>query len=163
MTGKPLFPDVIVNGTTIPSAAIAAEAQNHEAPKNKPGLAWKAAARALVVRELLLSAAGEAGLESKPELRGPGKRETADEALIRAYLEQQLQPEPVTEAACREVYEKRPEEARALRYDDVVKNLHEGLERAAWANAAQELVADLVAAADVEGVDMTPTRKSHAA
>ncbi|NBR54215.1 MAG: peptidase, partial [Rhodobacteraceae bacterium] len=40
---KPLFPEVRVNGVTIPSAAIAAEAQNHPAPKGKPGLAWKAA------------------------------------------------------------------------------------------------------------------------
>ena len=36
-----LFPDVVVNNETIPSAAIAAEAQNHTAPKDKPGIAWR--------------------------------------------------------------------------------------------------------------------------
>ncbi len=38
--GKPLFPDIVVNGTTLVAADIAAEAQNHHAPKGKPGLAW---------------------------------------------------------------------------------------------------------------------------
>ncbi len=157
MTGKPLFPDVVVNGKTIPSADIAAEAQNHEAPKTKPGLAWKAAARALVVKELLLTAANGAGIEAAPELRGPGKRETADEALIRAYLEREMQPEPVTEAACKEVYENRPDEAKAASYEDVVSGIHDWLERKEWARAAQAFVADLVAAAEITGVDMTPS------
>ena len=40
-----LFPEVVVNGETIPSAAIAAEAQNHSAPKDKPGIAWRKAAQ----------------------------------------------------------------------------------------------------------------------
>ena len=44
-----------------PMAAIAAEAQNHEAPKGKPGLAWRKAARALVIRELLLQEAVKLG------------------------------------------------------------------------------------------------------
>lgn len=157
MKGTPLFPDVVVNGKTIPSADIAAEAQNHEAPKTKPGLAWKAAARALVVKELLLSAAGEAGIEAAPELRGPGKRETADEALIRAFLDREMQPEPVTEAACKEVYESRPAEAKAAAYDDVVRDIHDWLERKEWARAAQAFVADLVEKAEITGVDMTPS------
>ena len=44
---KPLLPPVTVNGVTITPKRIAAEAQNHPAPKGKPGHAWKAAARAL--------------------------------------------------------------------------------------------------------------------
>ena len=47
MDMKPLLPPVTVNGVTISPERIAAEAQNHPAPKGKPGLAWKAAARAL--------------------------------------------------------------------------------------------------------------------
>ncbi|HGG63137.1 MAG TPA: peptidase, partial [Rhodobacteraceae bacterium] len=38
---KPLFPDVFVNGQEISAADIAAEAQNHNAPKDKPGWAWR--------------------------------------------------------------------------------------------------------------------------
>ena len=153
---NPLFPDVIVNGETIPSADIAAEAQNHNAPKGKPGLAWRAGARALAVRALLLQGAAKAGLEPAPEPRGPDKLETASEALIRAYLDKTLSPAPVTEADCREIYEKRPPEAAKLSYDDTVRDIHEGLERAAWATAARALVARLVAEAEIEGIDMSP-------
>jgi len=84
---KPLLPDVTVNGVAISATAIAAEAQNHAAPKGKPGLAWKAAARALVVRELLLQEAARLGLDPDCEEVAPGKRETKEEALIRAVTE----------------------------------------------------------------------------
>jgi peptidyl-prolyl cis-trans isomerase C len=63
-----LFPDVVVNGETIPSAAIAAEAQNHSAPKDKPGIAWRKAAQALAIRTLLLQEARARGL-----VAGPGR------------------------------------------------------------------------------------------
>ncbi len=73
-----LFPDVVVNGETIPSAAIAAEAQNHSAPKDKPGIAWRKAAQAMAIRALLLQEARARGLAPDPlELaRGGGKRTT---------------------------------------------------------------------------------------
>jgi len=153
---KPLFPDVIVNGETIASADIAAEAQNHTAPEGKPGLAWHAAARALTVRALLLQAAAKAGLEPAPEPRGPGREETASEASIRAYLDKTLSPDPVTEADCRVIYESRPPEAAAVTYDDAVRDIHEGLERTAWANAARALVGQLVEGAEIIGIDMAP-------
>ncbi len=50
---RPLFPEVIVNGEVISSASIATEAQNHEAPKGKPGIAWRKAAQALVILSLI--------------------------------------------------------------------------------------------------------------
>ncbi len=153
---NPLFPEVTVNGVVIDPAEIAAEAQHHEAPKTKPGLAWRAAARALVVRALLLEEAARAGIDAKPEPRGPGREETMEEALIRTWLDQTLRPEPVTEAQCRAVWESRPPEAADLTYDDVVRDIHEGLERKAWAEAARVLVADLVAKAEITGIDMTP-------
>jgi peptidyl-prolyl cis-trans isomerase C len=58
-----LFPDVIVNGEFIPSAAIAAEAQNHTAPRDKPGIAWRKAAQALTIRALLCKRRGPVGLK----------------------------------------------------------------------------------------------------
>lgn len=156
---KPLFPDVIVNGTTIPSAAIAAEAQNHKAPKDKPGQAWQAAARALAVRELLLQAAEKSGLTADPEARGPGQKETATEALIRVYISNTISPAPVTEADCRAVYEARPAKAAKLTYDETVRDIHESLERNAWANAARDLVGDLVEDAEIQGIDMVAKPK----
>ena len=83
-----LFPDVVVNGETIPSAAIAAEAQNHTAPKDKPGIAWRKAAQALTIRALLLQEARRRGLVPDPIELAPGRFETEDEALIRALLDE---------------------------------------------------------------------------
>ena len=51
-----------VNGAVIAREVIAREVQNH--PAEKPILAWQAAARALVVRELLLQESGVSA--SKP-------------------------------------------------------------------------------------------------
>lgn len=99
-----LQPDVIVNGEVIPAAAVAAEAQNHPAPKGKPGLAWRAAARALAVRALLLQEARSLGLTPAPRAFGDGRRETDEEALIRAVLAERVTPEPVDEAAVAAAY-----------------------------------------------------------
>ena len=54
---------VSVNGVVIPREAIAQEVQNH--PADKPIHAWQAAARALVVRELLLQEAARFGIEAE--------------------------------------------------------------------------------------------------
>jgi peptidyl-prolyl cis-trans isomerase C len=108
-----LFPDMTVNGTLIPSAAIAAEAQNHHAPKGKPGLAWRKAARALTVRQLLLDEAQRRGLKAEPEEVGPGRSETEDEALIRAVLDQALEVEKPSADTVRAEWAKTPDQYRA--------------------------------------------------
>jgi len=110
---NPLQPDLSVNGEVIPAAAVAAEAQNHPAPPGKPGLAWRAAARALAVRALLLQEARRMGLTPAPQPVGPGRRETDDEALIRAVLEARVTPAPVSDAMVRAVYDADPERLRA--------------------------------------------------
>ena len=103
-----LFPDVVVNGETIPSAAVAAEAQNHTGPKDKPGIAWRKAAQALAIRALLLQEARARGLVPDPLELSPGRTETEDEALIRALLDEALTIAPVTEAAVRAEWAKDP-------------------------------------------------------
>lgn len=108
-----LFPDLTVNDKVIPSAAIAAEAQNHHAPKGKPGLAWRKAARALAVRQLLLEEAARRGLQPEPEAVGPGKTETEDEAAIRALLETAIDAAPPAEDAVRAEWAKAPDRYRA--------------------------------------------------
>ncbi len=110
---SPVMPTVTVNGETIPSAAIALEAQNHRVPRGKPGLAWRAAARALIVRALLLQAAQAAGVMAAPEKLDDDHAETDEDALVRAYLEGHLNPAPVSDAACRAAYEKDPGAYRA--------------------------------------------------
>lgn len=109
----PLLPPVFVNGTEIPPAAIAAEAQNHPAPPGKPGLAWRAAAQALVLREVCLQAARAEGVKASPAQSAPGQWETEDDALIRAYLEARIAPAEPGEQTLRAAYDARPDRFRA--------------------------------------------------
>ena len=110
---KPLFPDIVVNGTTLSAADIAAEAQNHDAPRGKPGLAWRKAARALAIRHLLLETAAARGVTGEPRELAPGKFETAQEAQMRAFLEEALTPDPANDDALRAVYDGNPGACRA--------------------------------------------------
>jgi peptidyl-prolyl cis-trans isomerase C len=114
-----LFPDVTVNGETIPQAAIAAEAQNHIAPKDKPGIAWRKAAQALAIRALLLQEARARGLAADPEELSPGRVETEDEALIRALLDEALTITSVTEEAIRAEWARDPGRYRSAPLWDV--------------------------------------------
>lgn len=113
MDMKPLLPPVTVNGVTISAERIAAEAQNHPAPKGKPGLAWKAAARALALREILLQEARARGLDPDPVEVAPGQWEVEEEALIRQLLDGAIDPETPDEGALRALYEAHPERFRA--------------------------------------------------
>lgn len=114
-----LFPEVVVNGETIPSAAIAAEAQNHSAPKDKPGIAWRKAAQALAIRTLLLQEARARGLTADPEEQAPGRVETEDEALIRTLLDEALRIAPVTDADVRAEWAKDSDRFRSAPLWDV--------------------------------------------
>jgi peptidyl-prolyl cis-trans isomerase C len=93
---------VRVNGTEIPREIIAREVQNH--PAAKPILAWQAAARALVVRELLLQEAQRLGIEAEPHRDDEGRRETEEEAAIRALIDREVATPAPDEATCRRFY-----------------------------------------------------------
>jgi peptidyl-prolyl cis-trans isomerase C len=103
----PQFPQpkvISVNGAVITRATIAREVQHH--PASRPIDAWQAAARALVVRELLLQEARRLAIAAEPRSDGAGRRETAEEALIRALYEREVTtPEPDPDA-CRRYYER---------------------------------------------------------
>ena len=110
---------VRVNGRSIPASEIAQEVQNHSA--ETPREAWLAAARALVVRELLLGEARRKGIAAGPMTDSEGRRETDDEAVIRQLVEQEVQtPEP-DEAACRRYYE---HNERRFRSGDLYEAAH---------------------------------------
>ncbi len=101
---KPLFPDVTVNGEAISAADIAAEAQNHDAPSGKPGIAWRKAARALVIRKLLLQEAAKMGLTASPIELIKGQIETEEEALIREMLDIGIEVREPGEEELRAIY-----------------------------------------------------------
>jgi len=90
---------VSVNGTIIPREVIAREMQNH--PADKPLEAWQRAARALVVRELLLAEASRLGITAAPVDTDDGSRETEEEARIRQLIGREVVSEAPDEAACR--------------------------------------------------------------
>jgi peptidyl-prolyl cis-trans isomerase C len=145
---NPLMREAVVNGEVIPVAAIAAEAQNHPAPAGKPGQAYRAAARALAVRALLLQEARVMGLSPEPQELAPGKRETDEEALVRAVIAARIEPEPVSVEACRAVYDAHPERFRSPRLYEAAHMLFPAAEgdlpgRAAAHDAAAQTLADL--------------------
>ncbi len=109
----PLFPDLVVNGETIPAATIAAETQNHQGPAGKPGIAWRKATIAVAVRTLLLQEARARGIEARVQEVGPGRFETEEEALIRGLLDQAVLVKPPTEQEIRLEWQKDPTRFRA--------------------------------------------------
>lgn len=99
--GQPVA--VSVNGVVIARDAIQREMQHH--PAEKPLTAWQRAARALVVRELLLQRARHLDIAPEPLEDADGRRETEEESLIRGLIEREVTtPEP-DEPSCRRYYE----------------------------------------------------------
>lgn len=103
VTAAPKAP-IKVNGAVISRAMISREVQNH--PASSPAAAWKAAALALVIREALSQEVVRRGIEAEPLTDGEGRRETEDEARMRALVERDISvPEP-TEEECLRYYER---------------------------------------------------------
>jgi peptidyl-prolyl cis-trans isomerase C len=133
---------VRVNGTTITRAQIAQEVQNHAA--ETPADAWRDAARALAIRELLLQEARRTGLDAEAQSDGKGRRETQDEALIRTLIDTAVRvPEP-TDAECRRIFETQPARFRTATLYEVRHILLPV--RAAAEATARGIIADLTAA-----------------
>ncbi len=112
---KPVIPSkkivVSVNGVIIAREAIAQEIQHH--PAATAVEAWIAAARALVVRELLLQEARRLELEAGPVSDGEGRRETDEEAFVRALVEQEVQTPEADDATCRRFYDRNRQRLRS--------------------------------------------------
>lgn len=91
--------DVAVNGKRIDEDAIHREMQYH--PAASLAEAREAAARALVVRELMLGEARRRGVTPDPR---PGEAE--DEALVRWLIEHEITVTEPDDSSCRRYYEK---------------------------------------------------------
>lgn len=138
----PALPPVSVNGAVIDRAEIAREVQNHAGASAQQ--AWQEAARALVVRELLLQRANMLGLRAEPrELEGT--RETAPEALIRAVLEAEVIAPNADDVACRRYYESNLVRFRSPDLFEPAHILFQAVrdDAAAYANALQRADASL--------------------
>jgi len=95
---------ITVNGVEIAHDAISAEAQQH--PAASPAEAFREAARALVIRELLLAEARAGGIAAEPQSDDKGRRETDEDAMIRSLLAQRITTPKADAQACRRYYEK---------------------------------------------------------
>lgn len=102
---------VAVDGIVIPHDVIAREAQNHGA--GSPLAAWTDAARALVVRALLLAEARRLDIAPSPLDDERGRRETDEEAMIRALVTREVATPEADEQACRRFYERNHRRFRA--------------------------------------------------
>ncbi|MBY0510556.1 MAG: peptidylprolyl isomerase [Rhodospirillaceae bacterium] len=91
-----------LNGVVLPPQVIAAEAQHH--PAATPADAFTAAARAIIIRTLLLEEANRRGIAPQPQLVAPGKRELDDEARIRTLIEATVSVPGAGEDECRAYY-----------------------------------------------------------
>ncbi len=110
---------VSVNGVTIAHAAIAAEAQNH--PAASPAQAFAEAARALAIRELLSQEARRLAIAPQPAIDDEGRRETDEEATIRALIERTVPADKADEESCRRYFDKN---AGRFRSPDIFEAAH---------------------------------------
>ncbi|MCC7252053.1 peptidylprolyl isomerase [Hyphomicrobium sp.] len=110
---------VAVDGIVISHDVISREAQNHAA--QTPIMAWTAAARALVVRALLLGEARRLGIVAEPLSDVRGRRETDDDAIIRALVGREVVTPTADEDACRRYYE---QNRRCFRSADIFEVSH---------------------------------------
>lgn len=101
ITARPAV--VSVNSVVVPRDAIAREVQHHAAPS--PAAAWKEAARALAVRELLLQEARRIGVVAEPLTDTEGRYETDEEASIRGLIEREVSVPAPDADTCRRYYE----------------------------------------------------------
>ena len=102
---------VSVNGTVIPSSAIIREIQYH--PAASPTESWQRAAEALVLRALLLEEADRQGVAAEALVDDRGRRETQDEAAIRALIEQAVRIPTPTDDELRRYYDANAAKFRA--------------------------------------------------
>lgn len=92
-----------VDGVEIDRRAIELEMQNH--PAASPAEAWQSSARALVIRQLLLREAHARGIATAPASDGEGRRETDEEALVRALIARDVTVPTATDEECRRFYD----------------------------------------------------------
>lgn len=98
-SGRPV--EVSVNGIAIARDEIVREMQHH--PAGKPIAAWQQAARALVIRELLMQEARRKDIAPQP-LTEDGRRETDEEAIMRGLIDREVVVPEADDETCRRYY-----------------------------------------------------------
>lgn len=143
---------IYVDGIEIPRDEIARETQYH--PAARPVDAWRLAAQALVIRQLLLQEARRLAIVPEPVVDAAGRHETEEEALIRQLMEEEVKIPEADETACRRVYEAqrakfRTSELYAVRHILFAATPDDGEVRRAARVAAEAAIATLSAAPEL--------------
>ena len=142
---------VSVDGVLIEETDIAREVQHHEGESIEEARA--AAARALVIRHLLLTRAHERGLMPLPEQDALGRWESDEEALVRQLLEAEAPPSLPTAEECRRVYDAR-RGVFAMEFAVAEPIIRDRLTARAWMAASAAYAAKLMRAASIEGLEV---------
>lgn len=98
-----IMEDISVGGVKIDPADIAAEAQNH--PAQKPDEALAHAAKALVIRQLLLNEADRLDIAASSLTDANGHKLAPDDSRIEALLEQEVVTPSADDETARRYYE----------------------------------------------------------
>lgn len=102
----PVVREISVNGVAVPEVEILAEAQNH--PAENPGAALRAAAQALVIRELLWQEAQRLGIAAAPVRDDAGRMETERDAAVRLLIDREVRAPAATDEECARYYARHP-------------------------------------------------------
>ena len=137
-TAPPSFGAVVVNGFEIEPEEIAREIQYHPAKDGET--AWQEAARALVLREVLLQEAHRLLLKPELEMDEEARSETDEDAIIRLLLEHEVEPAQSGDEECLRYYQSHLERFRTPDLFEASHILIEpaGGDEAAWAAAEAE-------------------------
>ena len=138
-TGRPV--NVSVNGIAIARDEIVREMQHH--PAGKPIAAWQQAARALVIRELLMQEARRLAVAAEP-LSEDGRCETDEEAVMRGLIDREVVVPQADDETCRRYYERHRAQFRS---PDIYEAAH-----ILFAALPADTAAYAQARADAEGV-----------
>jgi len=94
---------VTVNGVAVSRRAIAEEVQNF--PARTPLESWQAATRALAIRELLLQEARRLAIPADQKVDEEGRKETEEDALLRALIDREIEIPEADEQTLRRFYD----------------------------------------------------------
>jgi hypothetical protein len=146
---------IFVNKTEIRDEEIGREMQYH--PAGSQESAWYQAAQSLVIRQLLLQQAADAGLCEDPDSIGSGEQE---EEIIDQLLQRDVVVPEADEATCRRFYDRHPDSfvdslsGRPLFFDQVHANIRDYLHTKAMRIAVAEYIKALSYNASIKGFEL---------
>jgi len=146
---------IFVNGVEINDAEIGREMQYHPA-QNREG-AWYLAAQSLVIRQLLLQQAAEAGLYEGP---GSAPAGHAEEEIIDRLLQRDVSVPEADEATCQRYFAHHPDSfvdttsGRAMSFSRAHALIRDYLHTRAMRVAVAEYIRTLSNNATIRGFDL---------